>query len=124
MESLLILATKGTPRVEFHPEGKLSIKGRCLPLDPIRFFNPILEWLKKLTAPTIHFLIRLEYINTSSAQQLKIMLQLLKDNAWVKSLNIEWYYEEDDEDSYNTGREFEYFTKLQFQFHEFSDDSE
>ena len=121
MNELFIEETKGTPSVIFKADGHLSMHGRSLPLDSIGFFNPILKWVKEISATSVHFSIRLDYLNTSSAKYLYTILQLLKDNPRINSLNIQWYYEQDDEDGYDAGKEFESLVNVPFKFYEFSE---
>ena len=121
MDKLFIEETMGTPKVSFDPNGDFLIMGRSLPIDPVGFYNPVLSWIKSCPAKSINFDIRLDYLNTSSAKQLYNILILLIDNSVVNSLVINWYYEESDEDSYNTGREFESLVNLTFNFKEYAE---
>jgi len=116
METLCIDETNRTPRVELNTDGNLSLIGRSLPKDSSGFFIPVLNWIKEVTAPRIHFLIHLEYINTNSAKHLFIIFQLLKDNCHVKTIQVDWYYEDDDEDSYEMGHEFESLINIPFTY--------
>ena len=61
-------------------DGTLFIEGRSLPLDSYLFFDPIIKWVKEITASNITFSIRLDYINTCSVKNLLIIFQLLKTN--------------------------------------------
>ncbi len=122
MEPLFIHETDMTPKIDFNPDGILSIQGRSFPLDSAGFFNPVHTWVKEISVPLIHLLIRLEYLNTSSAKQLFMILQTLKDNTKVTSLNIDWYYEEDDEDAYDTGLLFESLINIPLNFYAFAEE--
>jgi hypothetical protein len=121
MERLFIEATKATPRVEFLPNGELSIHGRSLPEDPHGFYNPILQWINKSTLNTINLEVRLEYMNTSSYKQIYTLLSNIKENIYAKSIRIDWYFEEGDDDGLETGKEFESLIKLPFFFHEYAE---
>ena len=121
MEEILFEETKGTPRVELKPNGNLLIQGRSLPLDPVGFYNPVLDWVKNCIATSVNLDIRLDYLNTSSSKQLYTILFLLKENSSIKSLNINWHYEEGDEDGYDTGREFESLINIPFNFLEYAE---
>jgi len=122
MEKLFILETPKTPRVEMNLDGTLSIEGRSLPLDSYLFFDPIIKWVKEITSNDINFSIRLDYINTCSVKNLLIIFQLLKTNPVVTSMTINWYYEEDDEDSRDLGQEFESIIGIPFKFHVLSEE--
>jgi hypothetical protein len=121
MDQLFIQATKATPRVEFLPSGELSIDGRSLPEDPHGFYNPLINWIKISTLENINLEIRFEYMNTSSYKQIFTLLNCIKDNIYAKNVKIQWYYEEGDDDGYETGKEFESLIRLPFQFHEYEE---
>lgn len=121
MDRLFIEATKATPRVEFQPNGELSIHGRSLPEDPHGFYNPILNWIAQCKIETVNLEIRLEYMNTSSYKQIYTLLSNLKENVYAKHIRVDWYYEEGDDDGFETGKEFESMSKLPFYFHEYAE---
>jgi len=113
----MIPETNYTPRVEFKSNGELTITGKSLPEDTSMFYEPMVNWVNNCTAPTIFLTIRLDYMNSSSAHQVTKLLMTLKDNPMVKECSIDWYYETDDEDSLDFGRELEYLTDFNFKFH-------
>jgi hypothetical protein len=121
MNRLFIEATKATPRVEFLPNGELSIHGRSLPEDPHGFYNPLFQWINQSTVEAVNLEIRLEYMNTSSYKQIYSLLSHVKDNTFAKHIRVDWYYEEGDDDGFETGKEFESMTKLPFYFHEYAE---
>lgn len=121
MDKLFIEGTKATPRVEFLPEGELSIQGRSLPEDPHGFYNPILKWIDQCNLDAVILDIRLEYLNTSSSKQIYTLLDHLASHPVIKKATINWHYEEGDEDGYEAGKEFEAMTKLPFNFHEYAE---
>ncbi len=121
MDAFYIDETMGTPRVSLNQDGNFLIQGRSLPIDPVGFYNPVINWIKSFQSDNINFDIRLDYLNTSSSKQLYIILELLSSNPFIKSLNVNWYYEENDEDGYNTGREFESLVNLKFNFKEYEE---
>ena len=118
MTPLLIEGTQYTPKVEFLPEGRLSLTGKSLPEDTATFFDPLLKWVHDCDTEEIKFSVRLEYMNSSSAQQLSKLLCNIKDNHFVKNCSVEWYYETDDEDSLDFGKEMEYVTDFDFRFYQ------
>jgi hypothetical protein len=121
MEPLVIQETKATPEVKFLLNGELSIKGRSLPEDPHGFYNPLLEWIIKSTLESIRLEIKMEYMNTSSYKQIFNFLTYLKDNTYAKKVNIDWFYEEGDDDGFEIGKEFEVLTAFPFTFHEYAE---
>lgn len=116
MEPLIIEKTIRTPGIHFKPDGSLTLEGRSIPLNPASFFSPIIKWVKEISVPEVQFIIKLEYINTCSTKYLLVILQLLKNNPTIKSLNIIWYYEIDDERIYEMGIEFESLINTPFSF--------
>ena len=121
MDALLIDETKGTPRIRLYPNGEMFIEGRSLPEDPIRFYNPVLEWVKNCKAEVVSVEIRLDYMNTSSSKEMYTFFNLIKENPYIKNTSVTWYYEEGDDDGYDVGREFEEMTKIPFKFHEYAE---
>jgi hypothetical protein len=107
LEDLIIENTKQMPGVIFKTNGLLSIYGRAIPDYAIPFFKILTEWIDELKSPQIVFDIKLEYINTSASMQLFALLRQLEDKPEISSLVVNWHYEEDDEDHYDTGQFFE-----------------
>lgn len=121
MKALFIEDSKATPKVNFNPNGELFITGRSLPEDPVGFFTPILEWIKECTCESITLNLKLEYLNTSSSKQIYTLLCLVTENNNIKNKLINWHYEEGDDESYETGKEFEALTKIHFNFFEYAE---
>ena len=121
MNALFIEETKGTPRVSFNSDGEMHIEGRSLPEDPVLFYAPILDWIRKCTIPNLVIHIRLDYMNTSSSKELYIFFKSIKTNSNIKKAIVNWYYEEGDDDVYETGREFETISGLPFFYHTFAE---
>ena len=62
--------------------------------------------------------INLEYINSGSSKKLLTLLKALNTNVYVKSLIVNWHYEEGDEDTFVKGQLFEEsLPKAEFRFH-------
>ena len=121
MKSLFIEVSKATPKVNFNPNGELFIHGRSLPEDPVGFYSPVLNWIKECTCDVITLNLKLEYLNTVSSKQVYSLLCLLNENPFIKSRSVNWHYEEGDDESYETGKEFEALTKIPFNFLEYAE---
>jgi len=121
MEQLLIEGTKYSPRVELCPTGSINIQGRSIIEDPYAFYNPIFSWVKNTTLSSLKVEIKLEYLNTSSSIQIYKLLSLIQENYGDKEVSISWFYEEDDEDTFELGKEFESQLRLSFGFFKFSE---
>jgi hypothetical protein len=112
MQDLIIEATIKTPEVRFiASNGLLTLRGRSIPENSIDFFKPLHDWIDG------YFLnpqektcveIKLEYFNTSSS---KSMLDLFKKmealNGIQTKIEINWFYEEDDEDMLEAGEDYQ-----------------
>jgi hypothetical protein len=112
MQDLIIEATIKTPEVRFiASNGLLTLRGRSIPENSIDFFKPLQDWIDG------YFLnpqektcveIKLEYFNTSSS---KSMLDLFKKmealNGIQTKIEINWFYEEDDEDMLEAGEDYQ-----------------
>ncbi|MBN1117514.1 MAG: DUF1987 domain-containing protein [Bacteroidales bacterium] len=126
MEALMIEGTQKTPTVEFEPtKGVLEIKGRSIPENSIEFYKPIVDWLEEYSgSPAAKTVVNvhLEYFNTSSS---KCILDVFKKlESLHKSSNdvqINWYYEEDDEDMLEAGEDYESIIRVPFKMIEIVD---
>lgn len=118
MNSIVLLATNSTPEINFSETGNLLIKGRSLPEDTAKFYDPLQEWIKDYDLETVNITICLDYMNSSSSQQISRFLQTVRNNPNIKSCLVKWYYEEGDEDNLDFGKEIMLLTDLPFQFFE------
>jgi hypothetical protein len=119
MGKINLEGTNKTPKITFNEdEGLLELKGRSIPENSIEFYKPLVDALdvysknpKSLTRVNIH----LEYFNTSSS---KCILDIFKKLEAIKNagndVNINWYYEEDDEDMLEAGEDYQAIIKVPF----------
>jgi len=119
MEPIIIHETAKTPGIDFNAEnGKIEIKGRSIPEDPFSFYKPLLGWLERYatepkSATVVN--IQLEYFNTSSSKCILDVFKKIEDIHKAGSeVTINWYYEEDDEDIYETGQDYESMVNIPF----------
>jgi hypothetical protein len=117
MDILSIESTDETPSVILDKaRGVFEISGRSLPEDSPEFYNPVLQWIDSYSKDpnaTTEFLFKLEYSNTASSKLIQdVMLALEK----VKNTKIVWYYEDEDEDMEQAGREFAELVNVPFEF--------
>jgi len=113
MNSYLLKGSEKTPQINFEFEtGRLEIKGKSVPEDSFKFFQPMNEWIDRyLEQPKSETTLNvaLEYFNTSSA---KVLLELFKKmNLLHKSgksnIKINWVYESDDDDMLEAGYDYQ-----------------
>jgi hypothetical protein len=118
MEPIILSSTNSTPEIRFALDGNLLIKGRSLPEDTAKFYDPIQNWIKNCAFDNVCITICLDYMNSSSSQQITKFLQLARENSKIKNCCVKWYYEEGDEDNLDFGKEVMHLTDLPFEFFE------
>ena len=119
MKNLIIAPTSSTPAINFRKEGRLLIEGRSLPEDTAKFFSPLIDFARHITATEVKVVVKLEYLNSSSTKKLLELLNVLDVNRQINSLSVEWFFEEEDEDILENGQIFEeLLRKAMFRYHE------
>jgi hypothetical protein len=103
MQKIIIEQTPKMPGILFDPdEGKLEIIGNSIPEDANSFYRPIAEAINeyfKSPKPLTKIKFDLEYFNSSSSKWFMNILKLVKTNLKTGvSVEIDWYYDENDED--------------------------
>ena len=113
MELISLDSTKKTPEVLLDPEGKIRIGGRSIPEDASKFYDFILNWVLEYVASpkdSTRVDIELEYFNSGSAKYvMQILRELSELHASSKDLQVNWYYEEGDDDILERG---EYYSSI------------
>lgn len=101
--------TNKTPEVTFN-NGVLTIKGRSIPEDSHKFYEPIIEMFKDYSNNPEEVTVvdvKLEYFNTSSSKALldlfKILEKIYKNG---KQASLIWRCEEDDDDMVEAGEDY------------------
>jgi hypothetical protein len=113
-----------TPKIDFKSTGELVIEGQSFPEDPLVFYEPVINWVKKLCEnppKEITFTLRLEYFNTSTSKLVLHMFKKLEDARYAKftDVNIVWYYNKFDEDMFESGKDYESIIDLPFKLIEY-----
>ncbi|NBU97548.1 MAG: DUF1987 domain-containing protein [Spirochaetia bacterium] len=119
MEKIVIPKSKSSPEVIMDYEnGLLEIIGESYPENSLGFYKPVYDWLNKCIQDKIQLKVnfKLNYFNTSSSKCVIDILDSL-DKYYSNSgiVEINWYYEEDDDDMKETGEEFSSDLKAPFQ---------
>ena len=109
--------TAKTPKLNFDGEnGLFEISGRSIPENSIEFYSPIIEWLDQYILnpkENITLIVKLEYFNTSSSKCLvDIFRRLERTHQMGVTINVKWYYEQEDEDMQDSGLDFKEIIKL------------
>ncbi len=125
MEVLYIKGSDTTPEINFNNlTGEFTMVGKTIPTDAEEFFRPILNWLGDYvlaSAAQTKLTIRLDYFNISASRRLLFIFyklnELVENN---KSVSVEWFYHEDEDDMYEVGQDFAHMVKIPFKFSEYS----
>lgn len=134
MENLKIAATDFTPEVDFNIESlTFSLSGVSRPEDVRDFYDQIIAWLSDLgnhfskINPTdsglnkIWMEFRLAYFNSASSKLIIEILHHLKQfKAHGIELEVNWYYDEGDEQMRDDGEELAEACDLEFYYYELS----
>ncbi len=122
MNNLLISIASDdqTPLVDFKITGELKIEGKSYPEDPMKFFGPILDWLKELKKsppPKILLTVQLDYFNTSTSKLVLVIFKLLESiHLYGKSeVKIIWFYHNHDEDMTESGKDYKSLVDVPFE---------
>lgn len=117
MNILMLEATQDTPRVMLNKrDGVFQLTGRSILEDPNSFYDPIVEWLSDYAQqpnPSTLFTFKLNYFNSASSKVIYDMLSVLKD---IKGIQVEWCYQQGDDDILEAGKEFEEELELPFNY--------
>lgn len=119
MHSLYLKKTTRTPEIVLDPSQKIfEIQGRSIPENSVDFYKPVMQWMdayRHKPNDKTRLVVRLEYFNTSSSKCLiDILRKLEKIYLDGKEVELEWYYEEQDEDMKESGEDFKEILKLPF----------
>jgi hypothetical protein len=124
MKKLIVNKTLNTPAVLFDPEtGIFSIEGRSIPENPGDFYDPLQKWLSdyfKEPAKKTIFNVNLDYVNSGSSKYLLGIFRIFKKFHHEKEdIEINWYYEEDDEAIESLGEHYLSILQIPFNMKEY-----
>ncbi len=122
MESLRIPATKSTPEIAFDPaSGVLAMRGESYPENSFAFFRPIISWIADYldsTESLVIFNANLSYLNTGSTKSLIDILDLLENaHKAGKKVEINWFYDVENDRALSNAEEFKDEVTLPFKIH-------
>lgn len=131
MKPYILEPSELIPGVIFDPDNNnFEMSGSSRPEDVRDLFYPMIEWLKNfgekisqgMDTPfskdnPLLFKIKMDYFNSSSA---KFMFDIFEElNSIHKSglpINIQWYFDEEDDDMREAGEEMQNLVNMKFQF--------
>ncbi|HHJ10286.1 MAG TPA: DUF1987 domain-containing protein [Bacteroidetes bacterium] len=106
LQEIKIEQTKYSPKIYLR-EGNIHFEGRSVLNDPYHFYQPVFSWIERYIdsdPKDIRIDLKFEYINTSSVKWIFEMLKtFLRKPELKKQLNINWYYEDGDDDMQELG---------------------
>lgn len=121
MDNFYIEATATSPEIDFRfDQNLLSMKGESYPENAAAFYAPIVQQLRTYLASregaTITANIALAYFNSSSTKMLFSIFDALDQSAEAgNGVEVNWYYEEEDETIFEFGEELKAdFTSIVF----------
>lgn len=122
MEKLVIEKTDTTPEVLFDPEkGTFKITGRSIPLNPKRFYSPVLDWIAVyIQDPNSETVLEvyMDYFNTASTFLITDIIRQYKKGLEGKNLSIKWFHDIGDDDVLEIAGNMESVTGIKFEYHE------
>ena len=122
MKNITIDPTNITPMADFNQNGILKLEGRSFPENASAFFDPLTKFVRELKVPHVNFDINLEYINTASSKKILFLLTALEQNDDIGSIQVNWHYEEGDDDSVETAEIYEEsLNRVRFAYNEIAE---
>lgn len=122
MKKIYLEPTDKTPAVVLDPSGLIRIRGRSIHEDPDKYFMPLLEWVEEYCSnprDVTRVEIAMEYFNSSSAKYILTMLQMITELLEKgHQVQINWMYEEGDDDILERGQYYSSVLQVPFQFKE------
>lgn len=129
MEPLYIEPTEFTPKVFFDPENSVfEISGFSRPENVIGFYRPILKWLEEYNERVLSLNInfdksiltinmKMTYFNSASSKfLLDILLEFMKFHSKGNKVEINWYFEDGDDEIQESGEEISDMLGYPFNF--------
>jgi hypothetical protein len=120
-----IAATEKTPKVEYDANaGVLSISGKSIPENTIKFYQTVFDWLTNFVEENgnskLELKFKLEYFNTSSAKKILELMKLVQQltDKGNKQASIKWIFEEGDTDMQEAGEDFQKLLHVPFSLEE------
>ena len=113
--------TETSPQIDLDlDQGVLEFIGRSLPHNSEQFYSRVYRWLEEyLQEPkretTVNM--KLDYLDTSSSKHLYNIFQKLNAvSERGQKVQVNWHYEEGDDEMAETDKDYQSFFGLDFQF--------
>ncbi|GAB7081286.1 DUF1987 domain-containing protein [Megalodesulfovibrio paquesii] len=127
MEDLIIKGAKSSPAIEFlAASGTLSIRGESYPEHAVKFYEPVLHWIREFLetqALPLQLTMDIVYFNSSSSKILMNLFDMLEEAAaGGREIQVVWRYHEENEIAQECGEEFKEETQfLRFELQSYGD---
>lgn len=113
--------TATSPEVELDLDhGVIEFTGRSLPANGEQFYGRVYRWLddyikRPRTATTVNM--RMDYLDTSSSKHFyNIFDRLNAVSERGHQVKVLWHYEKGDEEMAETGRDYQRFFRMDFEY--------
>ncbi len=111
-------AGEDTPYVLLDVDGKCKFEGKSYPEDIASFYFPIIKWFKKYAEFGRNDLVidmKMSYFNSASS---KMFIDIFESAGDLKNktVTVNWYYPEIDEEILEAGKIYQGLTNLNFNF--------
>jgi hypothetical protein len=124
---LLIDQTVNSPRIHFDPdEGIFEISGESRPPNVAEFYKVLFSWLEQYSGylpdiqnsnKQVSITFNFEYFNSSSSKYILDFCRQIADwRSKGKNITVKWYYEKEDLDMLESGKEMSRIAKFPFEF--------
>lgn len=125
MNKIYIEGSQDTPSIILDKDAKkFQITGKSFPADVSAFYRPVINWLDEYSEAPLEktiFVLKMDYFNTASSKVILDILYKLEDLASEgNSVEIKWYYPDDDEDMKETGEEYDEIVDVPFELIEYA----
>jgi hypothetical protein len=131
MEALIIKNTEFTPGISFRPDSRtFEFSGVSRPENVIIFYTPAINWMLAYefemlsnqkdgnTSKALNIIFNLTYFNSSSEKKIfNILESFSRIQKMGYPIQIDWYYEKDDDQMYEDGMELSEAVNIPFNFY-------
>ncbi len=113
--------TETSPQIDLDLDnGVLEFIGRSLPHNSEQFYSRVYNWLEEyLNTPRVETTVnmKLDYLDTSSSKHLYNIFQKLDAvSERGQKVSVNWHYESGDDEMAETGKDYESFFGIAFNF--------
>jgi hypothetical protein len=129
MEPLYIEPSEFTPRVFFDPGNAVfEISGFSRPENTVDFYKPLLRWLDEYEENVLNkntdysksnmvLNLKMTYFNSATSKYLlDLLMKFMKFHSKGNTVEINWFYDEDDDEILESGEEISEMVNFPFNY--------